>query len=86
MPEIDNLEPTELPPFPTDLSETIRNIVGNPEVSSKDWVIRQYDHEVRGATAIKPIQGKIGKEVHGDSSVLKPVEDFLERTCTDCRY
>ena len=75
LPEINNLDPTELPPFPTDLSETIRNIVGNPEVSSKDWVIRQYDHEVRGATAIKPIQGKIGKEVHGDSSVLKPVED-----------
>ena len=75
LPEIDNLEPTELPLFPTDLSETIRNIVGNPEVSSKDWVIRQYDHEVRGATAIKPIQGRIGKEVHGDSSVLKPVED-----------
>ncbi|MEC8672082.1 MAG: phosphoribosylformylglycinamidine synthase subunit PurL, partial [Candidatus Thermoplasmatota archaeon] len=75
LPKIDHLEPTELPPFPTDLSETIRNIVGNPEVSSKDWVIRQYDHEVRGATAIKPIQGKIGKEVHGDSSVLKTVED-----------
>ena len=45
LPEIDNLEPTELPPFPTDLSETIRNIVGNPEVSSKDWVIRQYDQK-----------------------------------------
>ena len=75
LPEINNLKPIKLPPLPANLSQTIKDIISNPEVSSKDWVIRQYDHEVRGATAIKPIQGKIGKEVHGDSSVLKPVED-----------
>ena len=75
LPEVDNLEAVKLPDLPADLSQTIKEIISNPEVSSKDWVIRQYDHEVRGATAIKPIQGKIGKEVHGDSSVLKPVED-----------
>ena len=46
-----------------------------PEVSSKDWVIRQYDHEVRGRTALKPMQGPIGKDSPGDSSVLKPIEN-----------
>ena len=75
LPEINNLKPVELPPLPTNLSQTVKDIISNPEVASKNWVIRQYDHEVRGATAIKPIQGKIGQEVHGDSSVLKPVEN-----------
>jgi phosphoribosylformylglycinamidine synthase len=74
LPERNNLNPVELPNLPTDLKLTVKKLISNPEVSSKDWVIRQYDHEVRGATAIKPIQGKIGKEVPGDSSVLKPVE------------
>ena len=75
LPEIDNLDAAQLPKLPSDLSKIIEEIICNPEVASKDWVIRQYDHEVRGATAIKPIQGKIGQEVHGDSSVLKPVEN-----------
>ena len=75
LPEKNNLNPVELPNLPTNLKLTVKKLISNPEVSSKDWVIRQYDHEVRGATAIKPIQGKIGKEVPGDSSVLKPVEN-----------
>ena len=75
LPERNNLNPIELPILPTDLKTMVKRIISNPEVSSKDWVIRQYDHEVRGVTVIKPIQGKIGKEVHGDSSVLKPVEN-----------
>ncbi|SVA74307.1 uncharacterized protein METZ01_LOCUS127161, partial [marine metagenome] len=75
LPERNNLNSIELPTLPTDLKNMIKRIISNPEVSSKDWVIRQYDHEVRGVTVIKPIQGKIGKDVHGDSSVLKPVEN-----------
>jgi len=64
----------ELPPYPDNLNDTIKEIISNPEVASKDWVIRQYDHEVRGNTAIKPIQGPIGSGVPGDSSVIKPVD------------
>ena len=65
----------ELPDYPSDLGKIIREIVRQPEVASKDWVIRQYDHEVRGKTVLKPIQGPIGKDVPGDSSVIKPVDD-----------
>ena len=65
----------ELPNYPKNMRQQIIDIISQPEVASKDWVIRQYDHEVRGKTVLKPIQGPISKEVPGDSSVIKPVDD-----------
>jgi len=50
-------------------------LLASPNICNKDWVIRQYDHEVRGATVIKPLQGKLGHWSHGDASVLKPIEE-----------
>ncbi|MCK4444538.1 MAG: phosphoribosylformylglycinamidine synthase II, partial [Thermoplasmata archaeon] len=41
---------------------------------SKEWVIRQYDHEIRASTILKPLQGKIGVACHGDAVVIKPLE------------
>ena len=75
LPDYDTGPAAPLPEYPADLGKTILDLVSQPEVASKDWVIRQYDHEVRGKTALKPIQGPIGKDVPGDSSVLKPVDD-----------
>jgi len=75
LPEYDSGEPSELPDYPEDIENIMMELVRLPEVSSKDWVIRQYDHEVRGRTVLKPMQGPIGKDSPGDSSVLKPIED-----------
>ena len=75
LPEYDCGEPAELPDYPADIENIMMELVRLPEVSSKDWVIRQYDHEVRGRTALKPMQGPIGKDSPGDSSVLKPIEN-----------
>ncbi len=61
-------------PLP-DLNTTLQKVLSSPNIASKEWVIRQYDHEVRGNTVIKPLQGKLGQETHGDSTVLKPLED-----------
>ena len=75
LPEYDVGEAAKLPDYPNNMKQQIIDIISQPEVASKDWVIRQYDHEVRGKTVLKPIQGPIGKEVPGDSSVIKPVDD-----------
>ena len=75
LPEYDIGKASPLPNYPDDIGNQIIDIISQPEVASKDWVIRQYDHEVRGKTVLKPIQGPIGKEVPGDSSVIKPVEN-----------
>ena len=75
LPEYDIGKAAPLPKYPSDISNKIIDIISQPEVASKDWIIRQYDHEVRGKTVLKPIQGPIGKDVPGDSSVIKPVDD-----------
>jgi len=50
-------------------------LLSAPNICNKDWVIRQYDHEVRASTVVKPLQGKLGHWSHGDAAVLKPIED-----------
>ena len=57
------------------LNDTLKKLLGSFNIASKEWVIRQYDHEVRGNTVIKPLQGKINFESHGDATVLKPLEE-----------
>jgi len=61
-------------PLPN-LNTVLQKVLSSPNIASKEWVIRQYDHEVRGNTVIKPLQGKLGQETHGDSTVLKPLEN-----------
>ena len=58
-----------------DLNDALNKILNSANIASKEWVIRQYDHEVRGNTVIKPLQGKLGFESHGDASVIKPLEN-----------
>jgi phosphoribosylformylglycinamidine synthase len=41
-------------------------------VCSKEWVIRQYDHEVQGGTVIKPLVG-VQNDGPGDAAVITPV-------------
>ena len=53
----------------------ILRLLSDHNVCNRDWVIRQYDHEVRANTVIKPLQGMIGHWTHGDATVIKPVEE-----------
>jgi len=61
-----------LPREPQDYRSTILKVLASPNVASKEYVIRQYDHEVRASTVLKPLQGAIGKAAHGDASVIRP--------------
>lgn len=47
-------------------------ILGSLNVCSKEWVIRQYDHEVQGASVIKPLVG-VTNDGPSDAAVLRPV-------------
>ncbi|MFA5452506.1 MAG: phosphoribosylformylglycinamidine synthase subunit PurL [Candidatus Methanomethylophilaceae archaeon] len=42
-------------------------------IASKEWAIRQYDHEVRASTVLKPMVGEMNNTGPGDASVLMPV-------------
>ncbi len=63
-----------IPPEP-DYRDIFFKILSNPNVASKAYVIRQYDHEVKGQTVLKPLVGIIGNESHGDASIIKPLEN-----------
>jgi len=67
------------PDFPLpDLNNTLQQLLSSHNIASKEWVIRQYDHEVRGNTVIKPLQGTIDMQTHGDATVLKPLEESFQ--------
>ncbi|HDM66915.1 MAG TPA: phosphoribosylformylglycinamidine synthase subunit PurL, partial [Thermoplasmatales archaeon] len=64
----------EIFPMPN-LEDTLLKLLSSPNICSKEWVIHQYDHEVQGNTVIKPLQGWINQETHGDATVIKPLEE-----------
>ena len=47
-------------------------ILSSWNVCSKEWIIRQYDHEVQGGSVIKPLVG-IRDDGPGDAAVVMPV-------------
>ncbi len=56
------------------MADDLLRILGSLNVASKEWVIRQYDHEVQGGSVIKPLVG-VTNDGPGDASVLRPVLD-----------
>ncbi len=55
-------------------NDALKKILSHPSVASKEWVIRQYDHEVQAATVLKPFVGAFN-DGPGDASVVKPLFD-----------
>ncbi|RMD65540.1 MAG: phosphoribosylformylglycinamidine synthase, partial [Planctomycetota bacterium] len=45
---------------PVDLGEALLRLLAHPDVASKRWIVRQYDHEVQGDTVLKPLVGAAG--------------------------
>jgi len=66
----ETVEPS-LPPR-HDYGVMLRLILSSWNVCSKEWVIRQYDHEVQGTSVLKPL---VGAENDGpsDACVIAPV-------------
>jgi phosphoribosylformylglycinamidine synthase len=63
----------EIPPKPAvDYTDELLQILGSLNVASKEWVIRQYDHEVQGGSVVKPLVG-VNNDGPSDAAVLRPV-------------
>ncbi len=50
----------------------LERLLAHPDVQSKEWIIRRYDHEVQGHAVCKPLVGPRG-DGPGDGSVLAPL-------------
>ncbi|MCP5003194.1 MAG: phosphoribosylformylglycinamidine synthase subunit PurL [Planctomycetes bacterium] len=55
-----------------DYGGDLKKILSSWNVCSKEWVIRQYDHEVQGGSVLKPLQG-VDNDGPGDACIVRPV-------------
>ncbi|MGD0071169.1 MAG: phosphoribosylformylglycinamidine synthase subunit PurL [Candidatus Bathyarchaeia archaeon] len=69
-------------PEPENLTETLLQLLSAPNIASKESVIRTYDHEVKGNTTLKPLQGKYAGP--NDAAVLKPLDDSWKGLAISC--
>jgi phosphoribosylformylglycinamidine synthase II len=56
----------------SDYNDILLKILASPNVCSKEWIIRQYDHEVQGGSVVKPLVG-VHEDGPGDAAVVMPV-------------
>ena len=64
-------------PEPTDLGAKLKAILSRYNVCSKEYVVRQYDHEVQGGSIIKPLTGA-QDDGPSDAAVLRPDLDSFQ--------
>jgi len=57
-----------------DAGRLLRQLLAHPNIASKKWVVRQYDHEVQGGSVIKPFVG-MKQQGPSDAAVIRPKLD-----------
>ena len=57
---------------PADYGALLHALLATPNLSSREWIQRQYDHEVQGGSAIKFMTGR-DRDVPNDAAVIRPV-------------
>jgi len=58
-------------------------LLAHPNIASKHWIIRQYDHEVQGGSVVKPLVGpmQIGPS---DAAVVRPKLNSMKGVVISC--
>ena len=57
---------------PAEYNHLLLDILSRPNICSKEWIYRQYDHEVQGSSVMKPLVGA-GRDVNADAAVIRPI-------------
>ncbi|MCK4424736.1 phosphoribosylformylglycinamidine synthase subunit PurL, partial [Candidatus Bathyarchaeota archaeon] len=69
-------------PEPKNLTGVLLKLLSSPNIASKESVIRTYDHEVKGNTVLKPLQGEHAGP--NDAAVIKPLQDSWKGVAISC--
>ena len=75
-------EPKIPPQSSIKLDKILHKLLSTPTISSKESVIRTYDHEVQGNTVIKPLQGIYSGP--NDAAVVKPLHNSWKGISISC--
>jgi len=70
--------PADLP-LPADLGKVLKQLLASPNIASKEWVYRQYDHMVRDNTVILPGSDAAVLRVKGTNKGLALTVDCNSR-------
>ncbi len=57
---------------PGDHGALLHAMLKRPNICSRNWIARQYDHEVQGTSVIKPLIGR-DRDIPADAAVIRPV-------------
>jgi phosphoribosylformylglycinamidine synthase len=57
---------------PTDYGSLLHALLATPNLCSREWIQRQYDHEVQGGSAVKFMAGR-DRDAPNDAAVIRPV-------------
>jgi len=68
--------------LPEDLTIILKRLLSTPNIASKEYIIRTYDHEVQGRTVLKPLQGRYSGP--NNAAVLKPLSDSWRGIVISC--
>ncbi|MFN7170313.1 MAG: phosphoribosylformylglycinamidine synthase subunit PurS, partial [Candidatus Omnitrophota bacterium] len=68
---------------PENLGEILLRLLSTYNISSKEWIIRQYDHEVQGGSVIKPLMG-VNNDGPSDAAVIRPRLDSQKGIAISC--
>jgi phosphoribosylformylglycinamidine synthase len=66
----------------SEVLDRLTTLLRSPNIASKEWVIRQYDHEVQGGSVVKPLGGPGNGP--GDAAVLRPRLDSRRGIAIGC--
>jgi phosphoribosylformylglycinamidine synthase II len=79
----DELEQLDLAKIeePKDLGATLKTILASPNIASKEWVYRQYDHYVRSNTVVAPGADAAVIRIKGTEKGLALTVDGNSRYC-----
>ncbi|MCS7096100.1 MAG: phosphoribosylformylglycinamidine synthase subunit PurL [Nitrososphaerota archaeon] len=69
-------------PEPQDLNHILLRLLASPNIASREAVLRTYDHEVKGATVIKPLVGE--HDGPSDAALLKPLKNSWRGLVISC--
>ena len=67
---------------PADLTDDVFSLLSSPNITSKESVVRTYDHEVKGNTVLKPMHGRYGGP--NDAAVIKPLSGSWKGLVISC--
>ncbi|MEO0073904.1 MAG: AIR synthase-related protein, partial [candidate division WOR-3 bacterium] len=66
-----------------DLNDVLLNLLSSPNIASKEWITRQYDHEVQAGSAMKPLTDWEGRGPT-DACVVVPFLDSKRGCVVAC--